>query len=51
MKALLKTPPRLWFVKAYPTNNRKRSLKQRIRNWRRAHQKFYYKLGDQIAIF
>ncbi|MBN1495039.1 hypothetical protein JW911_04910 [Candidatus Peregrinibacteria bacterium] len=43
--------PRLWFVKKYPTNKKKRTFMQRLKTWLRHYKKPCYRLNGQIAMF
>ncbi|MFC1656263.1 hypothetical protein ACFL3C_05310 [Patescibacteria group bacterium] len=51
MNIKLSKAPRLWFVKAFPTNLKKRTLVQRMRTWRKSLKKSCYKMDGQIAMW
>jgi hypothetical protein len=51
MKIRINKKPKLWFVKSYPTNAKKRTIKQKINAWRRELKKTCYRLDGQIAMW
>jgi hypothetical protein len=51
MNIKIGTKPRLWYIKPYPTNLKKRTLMQRFKAWRKANRKQYYAWNGQIAMF
>jgi len=43
--------PRLWFIKPFPTNFKKRSLFQKSKSWVKSFKKPCYKMDGQIAMW
>ncbi|MBD3156344.1 hypothetical protein GF369_00805 [Candidatus Peregrinibacteria bacterium] len=51
MNIRISRKPRLWFVKPFPTNYKKRSLWQRFKSWMKSLRKTCYKMDGQIAMW
>lgn len=50
MNIRIQTAPKLWFIPS-PTNMKKRSLGQKIRQWRKNNRKKRYLVAGQTAIW
>ncbi len=50
MNIRIQTAPKLWFIPT-PTNMKKRSMSQKIRQWRRSNQKKRYLIAGQMPIW
>jgi hypothetical protein len=51
MNVRISRTPRLWFVKPFPTNFKKRSNLQKMKSWMKSLRKTYYKMDGQIAMW